>query len=238
MSGEPYSCEQAVPIDEEPRHHLIIANEFVRAFAVEIAPHERTLCHHHPHDYLLYSASDAEIVSAARGEEPKRLSYGEGECELAPAGLTHVVENLGDRRFRNVVVELLPRRDLLRRGASPLCAGGGVQVEQILDEDRAAIFTVQIGPGAEVEISGPAIVATPYANNLNSAYVGEIDVKQNEVCDLAWVPCEQRAILWGCRQETERAIVFQIGYSNEQGLAVPNTSKPVKSLRAHADEPE
>ncbi len=108
MDDKRYSCAHVVPIEQEPRHHLVIENEFVRAFAVEIAPHDRTLCHHHPHDYLLYVAGDAEIISAARDEEPKQLSYRDGECELLEAGLVHVVENLGDTAFRNVVVELLP----------------------------------------------------------------------------------------------------------------------------------
>ena len=115
-----YPCDQVVPIEQEPRHHLVIENEFVRAFAVEIAPHDRTLCHHHPHDYLLYVAGDAEIVSAARDEEPKRLSYRDGECELLAAGLVHVVENSRDTPFRNIVVELLP-------GTRATAASGGVR---------------------------------------------------------------------------------------------------------------
>ena len=70
----------------------------MRALAVEIPPHTRTLCHRHPHDYLLYVASGAEIISAARDEEPKKLNYVDGECELSKAGLVHVVENLRRRR--------------------------------------------------------------------------------------------------------------------------------------------
>ena len=221
-----------VPIDEEPRHHLVIANEFVRAFAVEIAPHERTLCHHHPHDYLLYIASDTEIVSAARGEEPKRLSYRDGECELSSAGLTHVVENLGDAPFRNIVVELLPRADAVRRGAAPTGTGGVANVSQIFDDERAAIFNIEIGPGAEVELAGPAVVATPYAENLNPAFVGEIDVKQNEVCDLAWIAPEQDANLFGCWKEAAIVIVFQVGGTDEQRSRVTIVREPLRSLRA------
>ena len=82
-------------------------------------PHDRTLCHHHANDYLLYVVGDAEIISAARDEEPKTLSYRDGECELLTAGMVHVVENLSDTAFRNVVVELLPRTGDLTRGATP-----------------------------------------------------------------------------------------------------------------------
>ena len=115
-----YDCSRVVDIADEPHHHLVIANEYVRAFSVEMPAHTRTLCHRHPDEYLLYVASGAEIVSAARDEEPKRLSYVDGECELLKAGLVHVVENLGDGAFRNVVVELSAAGATLKRGTKPV----------------------------------------------------------------------------------------------------------------------
>jgi hypothetical protein len=231
-----HDCSRVVEIEEEPRHHLVIANEYVRAFAVEVGAHERTLCHHHPNDYLIYVASAAEIISAACDEEPKRLSYAAGECELSRAGLVHVVENLGDRPFRNVVVELLTPAGALRRGEAPVCVGGEAEVSPTFDNARAAIFSVAIPPGAEVQIVGPAIVGAPYSNDLSPAAVGEIEVKQNEICDLAWVPPAREARLWGCWNGSETTIVFQIGFTEEQGMAIPNLREPLKSLRAHAKE--
>lgn len=233
-----YDCAHVVSIDQEPRHHLVIQNEFVRGFAVEIPSHDRTLCHHHPHDYLLYVANGTEIVSAAREEEPKRLSYSDGECELLEAGLVHIVENLGDKPFRNVVVELLPRAAGLRRGAGPDVIRGEATVVPIFDDERAAIFSIEIEPGAEIEVSGPAVVATPHGNKLNPDAIGDVEVKSNAVCDLAWVPPQREAVLWGCWEGAERAIVFQVGTSDEEFSPVPKSREPVRSLHAHADEPE
>jgi quercetin dioxygenase-like cupin family protein len=233
-----YDCKHVVEIEQEPRHHLVFANEFVRGFAVEIAPHERSLCHHHPHDYLLYVARGAEIVSAARDEEPKRLSYSDGECELLEAGLVHVVENLSGTPFRNVVVELLPRTGGLRRGAGPDIIRGEAKVTPIFADEQAAIFSLEIEPGAEVEVSGPAVVATPYGNNLNPDAIGGVDVKSNTICDLAWIPPGRGAVLRGCWEGPERAIVFQVGATNEEFSVAPKVREPVRSLQAHADEPE
>jgi len=247
MTEAHYDCGHPVEIEDEPRHHLVISNEYVRALAVEIAPHERTLCHRHPHDYLLYVASGSEIISAARDEEPKRLSYRDGECELSSAGLIHVVENLGEASFRNAVVELLPRVGELRRGAPPNRITKGLDAVEVfdrttviglLDEDRAAIFVVAVEPGAEVEIPGPAIVATPYGNRLNPDALGDVEVRNDSVFDVAWVPPHETAILWGCWERAERAVVFQVGRTGEQGLAVPVAREPLQSLLAHADEPE
>jgi quercetin dioxygenase-like cupin family protein len=236
--GNRYACEQVVEIEQEPRHHLVIENEFVRGFAVEIAPHDRTLCHHHPHDYLVYVAGSADIVNAARDEEPKQLSYGDGECELLPAGMVHVVENLGEKPFRNVVVELLPRTGGVGRGARPQRIRGQAIVSQILDDERAAIFNIEMEPGAEVAVNGPAIVAAPYGHELNPEDPGVVVVNQNRISNLAWIPPGRQAGLGGCKVGTERAVVFQLGGTDEESSAVPIGRDPLRSLRAHAEDPD
>jgi len=211
MTQADYDCSHVVEIDEEPRHHLVIANEFVRAFAVEVAPHDRTLCHHHPHDYLLYVASDAEIISAALDEEPKQLSYHDGECELSSAGLVHVVENLGDTPFRNVVVELLPASSTLRRGVQPKPSTGRAQVEQILDEDAGAVFRVQLAPGAKAEISGPSVLASPYDDKVMLKELDDFDIPLDSFRRLMWVCAPRKVSIRNRGQSPARAIVFQVG---------------------------
>jgi quercetin dioxygenase-like cupin family protein len=206
-----YSCDHVVPIEQEPRHHLVFENEFVRAFAVEIAPHERTLCHHHPNDYLLYVALGAKIISAARDEEPKRLNYRDGECELAPAGLVHVVENLADSPFRNIVVELLPAASSLRRGGDPRPLNGDAKIDRIFDDERAAILSLELEPSAQIEIAGPAVVATAYGHGLSPDAVSGIDVKRNSICDLGWIQDDAPGSLRGRRTDGLLAIVFQLG---------------------------
>ena len=242
-----YPCEQVVPIDEEPRHHLVIANEYVRAFVVEIAPHDRTLCHHHEHDYLLYVAGSAEVVSAAQGEEPKRLSYSDGECELSCAGLTHVVENLRDTPFTNVVVELLPDARLLRRGAAPGMASlqtdgtllfEETSVMELLRKDMAAIFSVQIEPGAEIVIPGPAVIASPYGYRLGPDAIGEVETKQQSHCALAWIGMGREAALYGCWEDAATVVAFQVGGIDQQSSVAARLREPLRSLRAYADEPK
>ena len=211
MLSGPYSCEHVVPIDEEPRHQLIIANEYVRAFAVEIAPHDRTLCHHHPNDYLLYVATNSKVVSAARGEEPKHLNYEDGECELSSAGLTHVVENLGDSPFRNVVVELLPAANELRRGEEPQRVWGHSHIDQLLDEAEGAVFRVRFAPAAEIEIFGPVVLASPYDDKLIAKELDDFDIPLDNFRKLMWVCAPRKVTIKNCGQSSARAIIFQVG---------------------------
>ena len=236
MESNPYSCSHVVPIEQEPRHHLVIENEFVRGFLVEIAPHDRTLCHHHPHDYLLYVVGDADIVSAARDEEPKKLSYRDGECELLEAGMVHVVENLGDAPFRNVVVELLPGTDRLRRGDDPKVIAGQASITELFADDQAAIFTITMNFGSEVAVHGRVVVAVPYEHGVELADFRGDTVKLSEFKEIAWLWSPLQATLRNIGDGPAKAVLFQVGRTDEQGVAVLKERDPVRTLRAHADE--
>jgi len=221
VDENPYSCEHVVPIEEEPRHHLVIANEFVRAFAVEIAPHERTLCHHHAHDYLMYVAGIADIVSAPQGRDPETRLYKDQECAIAPGGLTHVVENLRDTPFRNIVVEFLPEPNNLRRAAA-LWPGrpdegafeiGGklVRVRQLFnDATTAAVCAVSITRGREIKICGPAIVASPYDYKLEIETAHAV-INLSAFRNLAWLDPGSESVLRNLGAAVGRAVVFQLG---------------------------
>lgn len=209
-----YDCTNVVDIADEPQHHLIVANPYVRAFAVEVAPHTRTLCHRHPHEYLLYVADGAEIISAAREEEPKRLSYRRDEYELSKAGLVHVVENLGDAAFRNLVVELRPPADKLKRGAKPHGIGGEAKIETLLEEVKGAVFRAMLEPGAELEIAGPAVVAAPQEAVMMKE-LDEFDIPLDDFRKLMWVCAPRKVEVKNAGQGNAAVIVFTIGKASK-----------------------
>jgi hypothetical protein len=206
-----YDCSRVVEIEDEPQHHLIIANEYVRALAVEVPPHTSTLCHHHPHDYLIYVARGAEIISAARGEEPKKLNYIDGESELSPAGLVHVVENLSETAFRNVVVELLLRANALKRGAGPVRFAGEIGIEQIFQHERGAIHSVEMSSGAEVEIAGPAVIACPHGGEIMMKELDDFDIPLDDFRKLMWVCAPRKVAIRNAGENVAKAVVFQVG---------------------------
>jgi hypothetical protein len=190
-----YPCEDVVPIEEEPRHHLVFVNEFVRAFAVEIAPRERSLCHHHAHDYLMYVVGDAQIVSAPRDGEPRTHTYHDGDCELSPAGLVHVVENLRVTAFRNVVLELLPRLGKLQRGTEPRIVAGNGTVQAIFHEELVTVWALEMKADGRAEVYGPAIVAALNADSVKG---------------ISWIAGE-RGPAGPDLGRSARAVLFQLG---------------------------
>ena len=233
-----YPCDHIVPVEQEPRHRLVMSNEFVRFFLVEIAPHDRTLCHHHQHDYLMYVLGDAQIVSALRNGEPSAHTYRGGDCDISSAGLVHVVENLKDTRFRNLLVELPPEVGELQRGGDPRIVAGRGVVETILEEERISVWSLEMEADAQAEVWGPAIVVTLVAERLPQKDPGDIALKTDTVGDISWISSD-RALLGSHLERAERAIVFQLGRTEEQlAAARKRAGEPIKSRRAHADEPE
>lgn len=187
MVQNQYPCDVVVPIEQEPRHRLVFANDFVRFFMVEIAPHDQTLCHHHGHDYLMYVAGDAQIVSAPRDGEPTTHTYRDGDCEFSPAGLVHAVENLRETKFRNLLVELLPGVHKLRRGPDPRVLREDVKSINRFDGPQISVFLLELEVGSQAEISGPAILASAYDHDVELAVAKEGTRASPHFRDLLWL---------------------------------------------------
>jgi hypothetical protein len=95
----------------EPHHHLKIENEYVRAYYVEVPPHEDTLLHQHDHDYLFVTLGATEVINAVLGKPEVKLALKDGEVRFTRGGFAHIARNLGDKPFRNVTIELLKPQD-------------------------------------------------------------------------------------------------------------------------------
>jgi len=97
----------AVAITSEPSHHLVLDNDKVRAFKVEVAPHASTLLHQHDHDYLFITLGESQVSNEVRGKPPVTLQLKDGETHFVKGGFAHVARNLSDQPFRNVTIELM-----------------------------------------------------------------------------------------------------------------------------------
>jgi|SRR5208337_155962 len=209
-----YSCEHVVALEQEPRHHLIVDNEFVRGFAVELAPRDRTLCHQHHHDYVLYIAGDAEVLSVPREGEPQTFRYSDEECDFSAAGLVHIVENLSAKKFRNVVVELLPGIAGLRRGPDPKAIHGEVTVNQRFTGELASVFGLNMGSGSEVEVCGPAILASPYEHKVELEGPSGKSGILNDFSDLVWLGPSGIGAVRNLERAPARVVVIAVGSQN------------------------
>lgn len=198
-------CAQTAPeveITSEPHHQLAFANDQVRVFHVEIAPHSETLMHWHRHDYIYVQLGAAEVVNAVKGKDPVTVKLQDGQTGFLSAGFAHIARNLSDQAFRNVTIEIL-QDDKLRQSpahwnpAHPeedrgleVLQGGTKETLFVKDGIRASEFELQ--PGGVVprhHHAGPYLVVaiTDYElrNDIEGRSPASITMKRGES---KWMP--------------------------------------------------
>jgi hypothetical protein len=97
----------AVPIPQEPHHHLVLENEYVRVFRVAVPAHESTLLHQHDVPYLYVALGPADVINAVQGKPEAHLVMADGQLGYSPGHFAHIARNDSDLPFNNVTIELL-----------------------------------------------------------------------------------------------------------------------------------
>src|SRR5205085_12557156 len=99
-----------LPVEDEPHHHLVYQNQYLRMLEVRLPPGETTEFHTHSHDNLAVRLSEAMVTRQDQGQEwvpvtkvvPGEVSLTKG----AASPYTHRVRNAGSTPFRVIDVEL------------------------------------------------------------------------------------------------------------------------------------
>jgi quercetin dioxygenase-like cupin family protein len=138
-----------VEITAEPHHHLILQNEYVRVFSVEIDPRDATLMHRHHHDYAYVVMGNAQLSNEVQGKPPAKLDVSDGQANYSDGNFAHLVKNVGNTPFRNITVEFLQdakmRTDANSSDPAPVNIRGGTEkVLFVKDGVRAVEVELQI----------------------------------------------------------------------------------------------
>jgi hypothetical protein len=96
-----------IPLKSEPHHHLVLHNDFVNVYSVQVQPHDSVLLHKHEFDAIGIMLSDAEITVSAPGKPDSHQKVVGGQLRLQQAGYIHSTIIDGNSAYRNVTVELL-----------------------------------------------------------------------------------------------------------------------------------
>ena len=119
-------AERVVSITQEPSHHLVFENKYVRVFNVEVAPHFATRVHRHDYDYIFVTLGDSDVSNEKLHAEPVELKLKDGETHFTSGGFSHKAVNLADTPFHNITIEFV-EPGLTSSGAAanngPIAAG-------------------------------------------------------------------------------------------------------------------
>lgn len=151
-----HSANAPVDIDHEEHHHLVLSNDYVRVYRVEVAPHESTKLHFHAKDYVWVSIGPADVTNAVQGKAPVKLTLADGDAHFTPGNFAHVATNDSSQPFRNYTIALQRNGSVqLRPGEDEhnvVLLNNGT-VESLFVKDGVRAMEITLGPGASV--SGP-----------------------------------------------------------------------------------
>lgn len=215
-------AQTAVPVSQEPSHHLVIENQYTRAYQVEVPGGKATLLHRHDHDYVFVVLGDAHISNEAVGRPPADQQVKDGDVNFVTGPLTHVARNVGQTPFRNVTIEVL--RKTTKRICGPgagTCAGGSGSVEHhggyswttLLETDAVKVTKQEIGAGGLVprheHQSGHMVVALSDLHLKNEVSGrGTFDIRQ-KAGDVVWVQGGSEHAMTNVGKEPARFVVLE-----------------------------
>jgi quercetin dioxygenase-like cupin family protein len=186
-----------VEITSEPSHHLVLENEYVRVFKVEIAPQASTLMHFHRHDYVFVTVGDAHILNEVEGKAPVEVKFADGDTRFAAGNFAHVVKDLSDQPFRNLTIELL-QDEKLRQTPSHwpeetgerTFPGGSSKI--LFVKDGVRVSEVNLAPDATVPShhhDGPHLLVAVSDLDLRSDVAGQEPMPGKfKAGDIKWLP--------------------------------------------------
>jgi quercetin dioxygenase-like cupin family protein len=96
---------KADPVKVDPKHYKVeFENESVRVLRISYAPGEKSVMHYHPASVAVYLADGKARMTTPDGKSAE-TEIKAGAVSWAPAG-SHLPQNVGDKSFEVIVVEL------------------------------------------------------------------------------------------------------------------------------------
>jgi hypothetical protein len=119
-----------VPIKEEPHHHLLFENEYVRAWEFVLPGHEATLLHVHDLPYIGVALGPGDFVNAVVGKPEAHATPTDGQVSYSKGGFAHIVRTDADTPFKNFTIELLKPQGAPRNRCVKVIADGALDCPQ------------------------------------------------------------------------------------------------------------
>jgi hypothetical protein len=114
----------AITLDEEAHHHLVLKNNTVKVFEIDLAPRDALLVHRHDQDEISVVFGAATTVSTTPEQADILTISKVGDIGFTRGGWVHSVRNIGQTVYRSVLIDLLRTQT----GARNLC---GAQVKDV-----------------------------------------------------------------------------------------------------------
>jgi len=149
------SSEPIVEVGREPRHHIVLSNEYVRALRVEFPPGDTTLAHKHAQDslYFFLVSGRTDIINHVKGSDPQcdcvdfgEIRYGAHKTDKP---LVHkITNNSKTKSLLCIDAEVLRKPPVT--SVTPLMADKHELVKQ---RDKCRCYKLTLQPGESVVVT-------------------------------------------------------------------------------------
>jgi quercetin dioxygenase-like cupin family protein len=99
--------DQPVAMKDEPHHHLLWENPYVRLYRIEIPANTRSLLHKHEFPYISISQGANEYTSVVAGQPDIHKKRVDGEAGYSNGGVVHFIRTDAGLPFNMLDVDLL-----------------------------------------------------------------------------------------------------------------------------------
>jgi hypothetical protein len=127
----------AIPVEQEPHHHVVFANAYVRVIDAVFPAGYVTLKHSHVHDNV--------VVTLALGRDDAQALARVGRAFFNKGGYTHTVTNPGPEEARFIEVDLLGPD-----GHAPAVPDSPVHKLEF-ENNRVRIYRVRLDAGERMD---------------------------------------------------------------------------------------
>ena len=103
-----------VAAKDEPHHHLVLENAYVRVLHFELAGHEATLSHSHDLPYVSVALGPGDFINAVTGKPEAHAALKDAQVGYSKGGFSHIVRTDAGPPFQNFTVELLKPQGAVR----------------------------------------------------------------------------------------------------------------------------
>eukprot|EP00560_Eucampia_antarctica_P005875 CAMPEP_0197838966 /NCGR_PEP_ID=MMETSP1437-20131217/40292_1 /TAXON_ID=49252 ORGANISM="Eucampia antarctica, Strain CCMP1452" /NCGR_SAMPLE_ID=MMETSP1437 /ASSEMBLY_ACC=CAM_ASM_001096 /LENGTH=572 /DNA_ID=CAMNT_0043447553 /DNA_START=43 /DNA_END=1761 /DNA_ORIENTATION=- len=149
--------EEIIEVGDEPRHNVILSNEYTRVMKVQFPPGDTTCAHRHSEDslYFFLVTGGLDVIHHAKGSDPNcdcmefgEVRYGTHKTDKP---LVHKIKNTHPTKDMNVVdAELIKRPPVT--SPFPMVAERHTLIKS---RDKCRVYHLVLPPGESVTVHYP-----------------------------------------------------------------------------------
>jgi hypothetical protein len=99
--------QSVLPIVEETHHELLLKNDFLNVYGINVPAQDKTLPYKHDFPFVTVSVGPSDVQTTVAGKASAPAARNNGDVTFSEGGIAQTIEATGGKAYRGVAVELL-----------------------------------------------------------------------------------------------------------------------------------